>query len=95
MVSKHLMWAEISTVKLVHILYWIKFNNWYQDPHSVKSMPKPPLRQVQVEQNVFLTHDPQQSPPETNTKLWWSSALEFKKWLNQIIKDPFHTNYVK
>ena len=63
MVSKHLMWAEISTVKLVHILYWIKFNNWYQDPHSVKSMPKPPLRQVQVEQNVFFTHGPQQSPP--------------------------------
>ena len=26
-------------------------------------MPKPPLRQVQIEQNVFLTHDPQQSPP--------------------------------
>ena len=32
-------------------------------------MPKPPLRQAQLEQKVFLTHDPQQSPPETNTKL--------------------------
>ena len=60
------MWAEIYTAKLIETgtyWYWIKFNNWYQDPHSVKSMPKPPLRQVQVEQNVFLTHDPQQSPP--------------------------------
>ena len=58
------MWAEISTVKLKETgTYGIKFNNYHQELHSVKSMPKPPLRQVQIEQNVFLTHDPQQSPP--------------------------------
>ena len=24
-----------------------------------------------------------------NAKIWWISALEFKKWLNQTIKGPF------
>ena len=41
---------------------------------------------VSWSQNDFLVSSIFQ---KTNAKVWWISALEFKKWLNQTIKGPF------
>ena len=40
-------------------------------------MPKPPLRQAQLEQKVFLTHDPQQSPPSKLHSGMFVSSLQY------------------